>query len=126
MFGLQLHSSKTCWKALVIIILFFSFKGIIHVHLLKILITHNEKQIPLLNLLISCIPARSATQILSIKGQCTFRFSNFLIIALCSSANSLLDIKSLLVALIGLESFYQTIYKLLNQSTFDIHHILDF
>ena len=41
-------------------------------------ITHNKKQIPLLNLLINCILAKSAPQILSIKGDCTFfvKFSN--------------------------------------------------
>ena len=31
------------------------------------------------------MPANSAPQILSIKGECTFRFSNILIIGLCNS-----------------------------------------
>ena len=45
--------------------------------------------IPLLNLLINCILARSAPQILSLKDDCTFRFFNFLIIGLYNtSANS--------------------------------------
>ena len=56
------------------------------------LITHNKKRIPLLNLLINFISAKSAAQILSIKGECTFLFLDFLIIGLCnSSANSLLE-----------------------------------
>ena len=55
--------------------------------------THNKNQNPLLNLLINCIPARSATQILCIKDNYTFRFLNFLIIGLSnSSANCLFSI----------------------------------
>ena len=46
-------------------------------------ITHNKYKNPLLNLLINCISAKSAPQILSIKYEYTFRFSNFLIIGLC-------------------------------------------
>ena len=60
-------------------------------------ITHNKNQNPLLNLLINCVSARSAPQILSIKGNCTFILLNFPIIGLCSSsANSLLEIFSFL------------------------------
>ena len=55
-------------KHLVIVMPFLSFKEITHVYLLKISITHNKKQIPLLNLLIDCVSVRSASQILSIKG----------------------------------------------------------
>ena len=56
-------------------------------------ITHNKKQIPLLNFLINCISARSAPQILPVKDECTFILLNFLKIGLCNfSANSLLDI----------------------------------
>ena len=45
------------------------------------------------------IAARSAPQVLSIKGECTFLFLNSLIIGLCnSSANSLLEIFLFLVA----------------------------
>ena len=70
-------------------------EGITHACLLKISIIHNKKRIPLLSLLISCILARTAPKILSIKDECTFLFSNFLIIGLCnSSGNSLLDIIS--------------------------------
>ena len=39
---------------------------------MHISITHNKKRIPLLNLLINCIPARSAPQLLSIKDEYTF------------------------------------------------------
>ena len=43
-----------------------------------------------LDLFINFISTRSAPQIMSIKDECTFLFSNFLIIGLCnSSANSL-------------------------------------
>ena len=38
------------------------------------------------NLHSNWILAQSATQILSIKGECTFYFSNFLIIGLCNSS----------------------------------------
>ena len=86
LFGLQLGLSNTFWKALKIVIPFLSFKGITHAYLLKISITHNKKQIPLLNLLINCISAISAPQILSLNYEHTFLFSNFLIIA---SANCL-------------------------------------
>ena len=54
---------------------------------------HNQNLNPLLNLIINSISARSAPQILSIKGECTFLLLNFLIISLStSSANSLLEI----------------------------------
>ena len=60
-----------------------------HAYLLKISITHNKKRTLLLILLFDCISARSALQILSVKGECTFGLSNFLIIGLCNtSANS--------------------------------------
>ena len=63
-------------------------------------ITHNENLNPLVNLLINCISAKSAPQILSIKGECTFLLLNFLIICLCnSSANSSLEIFSFLIPL---------------------------
>ena len=58
--------------------LFSSFKGTIHAYLLKISITHNKIQNPLLNLLINCISAKSALQILSLNAEYTF-FFNFLI-----------------------------------------------
>ena len=97
--GLQLDLSEIFWKALVIVIPLSSFRGITHAYLLKISITHNKKRLPLFNLLINCILARSALQISSIKGDCSFIFLNFLIIGLCNySANSLPDIFSFLVA----------------------------
>ena len=68
-------------------------------------ITHNKNLNRSLNLLGNCISARSAPQILSIKGECTFLFSNFLIIGLCnSSANFLLDLISFLI--VPPEAFY--------------------
>ena len=68
-------------------------------YLLKISITHNKKRIDLLNLLINCISARSAPQILSIKDDCTFLLLNFQINGLFnSSVNFLLDIFLFLIA----------------------------
>ena len=73
---------------------------------------------PFLYLLINCISARTAPQILSPKGEC---ISNFLIIGLCnSSANSLFEIFPFLIPL------PEKIYKSLKQGHVDIHHILDF
>ena len=78
---------------------FLSFKDITHAYLPKISITHNKKRIPLLNLLINWISAKSAPQILSIKSECTFPFSNFPVIDLrYSSANSLFVIYSFLAS----------------------------
>ena len=47
---------------------------------------HNENRNPLLNLLINCISERSAPQILSLKDEYAFRFSDLLLIGLCSSS----------------------------------------
>ena len=75
---------------------FLYFKGIIHAYLLKMSIAHQNLN-ALLNLLINCISAKSASQMVSIKDDCTFLSSNFLVIGLCNSyANSLLDIISFL------------------------------
>ena len=63
-----------------------SFKEMTQAYLLQISITYNKKLNPLLNLLINCISAKSAYQILSIKGECTFILLNYLIIGLCNSA----------------------------------------
>ena len=83
----RFDSSKNVWKTLEIL----SFKGTIYAYFLKISIIHNKKRIPLLNLLINCISARSVPQILSIKVGCTSLSLNFQIICLCnSSANCLL------------------------------------
>ena len=75
-------NNKFFWKKFVIVISFFSFKGITHAHLLKISITHHRYLIPLLNLLINYTSARSAHQTLSIKVECIFLSWNFLIIGL--------------------------------------------
>ena len=59
-------------------------------------IIDNKKQNTLLNLLNNYVSARSGPQILSLKDEYTFRFSNFLMIGLCNfSANSWFGINSL-------------------------------
>ena len=58
---------------------FLSFKGTTQAFLLKISITCNKNLNPLLNLLINCISAKSAPQILSLNVEYTFLFLNFLI-----------------------------------------------
>ena len=64
--------------------------------------------------------ARSAPQILSIKGECTFLLLNFVIIDLSnSSANSLVEMFSFLTV-------PPEIYKPLKPVHVDIHDILDF
>ena len=74
-------------------------------YLLKISIAHNKKRIPLLNVLINYVSAKSVSQISSIKGECAFLFSKFLITGLCnSSANSLFQIFSFLT--VPLEAFF--------------------
>ena len=74
----------------------------------------------ILDLLFNCKPTRSAPKMLSIKGDYTFRFSNFLIISLHnSSANSWLGIISLLAA-------PTDVLLSRPQDLFDIYHILDF
>ena len=116
---------KIVWKALVIVIPFLSFKGITHAYLLKISITHNKKQITLLNLLVKYISAKSTPQMLSIKGKYTFLFWDFLIIGLCNfSANYWFEIFSFLIPLP--EFFLSKVYRPLKQTHIDIHHILDF
>ena len=61
-------------------------------------IAYDKNLNSLLDLIINCISARSACQVLSIKGECTFLFSHFLIVVLLnSSANSLFKIFSFLV-----------------------------
>ena len=99
LFGLQFDQSKIFWEALVIVIPFSSFKRITHEYLQKLSITHNKNRIPLLNLLIICASARYPLQILSIKGECTFIFSDILIFGFYNSlANSLFDIFSFFIA----------------------------
>ena len=101
-----------------------------HAYLLKIPIRHNKKQIPLINLLINCISAISAPQILSITGESTFLSLNFLMFGLCiSSANSLFEIFSFLTAALFAsvaappEVFYQKICKPSKKVHIDIHRI---
>ena len=97
LFGLQLYWFKFFPKELAIVAPFLSFKGIIYASLLWISITQNKNLNPSLNLLNNCISAKSALQILSRKSECTFLFSNVLIIGLCnSSAKTLLAIISFL------------------------------
>ena len=89
----------------------------------KISIAHSKIRIPLLNLFINCISARSAPQILSVKDERTFLLLSFLIIGLCnSSANSLLEIFSMSL----LKVFFQKIHKPLKQDSSGIHNTLDF
>ena len=64
------------------LITFLSFKETTQAYLLKISITHNKNLTTLLNLLINCISAKSAPQILSLNAECTFHFLDFLIIGL--------------------------------------------
>ena len=67
---------------------FFSFKEATHGYLLKTLTTHNKNLMPLSSLHINCISAKSTAQILCLKQEYTFLFSNFQIIRQCScSAN---------------------------------------
>ena len=53
------------------------FKGTTQAYLLKISITYNKNLNPLLNLLINCISAKSAPQILSLDVEYTFLFFKF-------------------------------------------------
>ena len=56
---------------------FLSFKGTTHAYLLKISITHDENRTHLLHLLINCIAATAAPQVLVLSIQLTFlKFSN--------------------------------------------------
>ena len=54
----------------------------------KISIAYNQNRIPFVGLLINCISARSASQMLSLKNEYALHVLNVLIISLCkSSAN---------------------------------------
>ena len=58
----------------------------------KISIAYNQNRIPFVGLLINCISARSASQILSRKNEYALHVLNVLIISLCkSSANDWFD-----------------------------------
>ena len=78
----------------------FIFQRKTQLYLLWISITHNKNINPWLNLLIHCISARSAPKILAIKDECTFRLSNFLIIALCYSSGNCCSVIFLLAAVL--------------------------
>ena len=78
LFGLRLDSFILFWKTLEIVTPSLSCNGKTDTYLLKILVTHNNKRIPLLNLLINYKLARAVL----------FRFSNFLIVGLCNFSAS--------------------------------------
>ena len=61
---------------------FLSFNGTTKTYLENKSIAHKRYLIPLLYLLINCISAKSTLQILSLKEEYTFLFSNFLLIGL--------------------------------------------
>ena len=87
-------SSKFFWEAFVIVMLLLSFKRTTHGYFVKISMTHNKSWSPLLYLFVYCISTRAAPQIMYLRGEYTFRFTNFLIIGLCnSSVNSWLKKK---------------------------------
>ena len=74
------------------------FTGITQAYLLWLSITPNKNLNPVFDLLINCISAKSAPQILSIKGD--FLSLNILIIGLCNSfASSLLEKFSFVIPL---------------------------
>ena len=92
-FGLQFITSNIFRKALEIVFPFLFHKGVTHAYLLQKSVTHNKNWNCLLYLLINCISARLAPQILSKKRECTFLLFTFQINGLCnSSTNSLLEI----------------------------------
>ena len=101
LFGLQLESLKICWKALVIVIPFFSFKETTYTYLLKVSMTHHTNQRLLSYPLINYISTRSASQILSLKDEYTFCFPSFLINWLCYSSADCCFEKNLILLLIA-------------------------
>ena len=95
--------------------------------------TLNKNLNLLLNLLINSISAKYVQQIFSIKGECTFLFSNFLLIGLCnSSARSVLEMVLFLIPDLfaniaaSPDVFVSKSYRPLNQVRLDIHRILNF
>ena len=71
---------------------FFDFQSNNSCIFSKISIAYNKNRIPFVGLLINCISARSASQMLSLKNEYDLRFLNVLIISLCkSSANDWFD-----------------------------------
>ena len=65
--------SKILWNTLKIVKLFLSFKETTHAYLQKASRAHNKDLKPLFYLLINCILARSASQILSLIEEKTLR-----------------------------------------------------
>ena len=72
------------WKASVIVVHFVSFKEINYIFFLRISITHRKNLNPL----------KSAPHILSIKGECKFLFSNFIVLGLDNSSVSHMVLKT--------------------------------
>ena len=64
------------------------FKRTTQAYLLKTSLTHNENLIPILNLLINYISAKSALQILSLNDEYTFLLLKFAKIGLWNSSAS--------------------------------------
>ena len=62
-------------------------------------IAHSKNLNPSLNLIINSISTKYAPQILAIKSECTFILLNVLIIGLCNSGNSLLEMFLFLIPL---------------------------
>ena len=69
LFGLRFDLSENFWNAQAIVTPFLSFNGINQAYLLKISITNNKKLNPLLSLLIDCVSAKPALQILSLNTE---------------------------------------------------------
>ena len=116
-FGLRLDSFKFFRQTFVIVIPLLSFKEITYVYLLKIPIAHNKNWILWLN----CTSARSAPQILSIKGE-----SLFLFFMLCLTY---FHFSSRFISKRGgttISFFIKKMYRPLKQDPVDIHHFLDF
>ena len=99
LFDLRADLSKIFWKASTILNPFKSFKETTQAYFLKILIKHKKNLIPLLNLHINCILAKSAPQILSLNPEQTILFLIFLIIGLCKSS---VDCKFCLISLLAI------------------------
>ena len=78
----------------------------------------------MLNLLIHCISARSAVQVLPVKDECLFHFSNVLLTGLCnSSGNTWFGIITLLMA--RPKDSLSKNHKPQKQDLFYIHNISD-
>ena len=65
------------WKALIIVIPFLSFKRETQVYVLRASMTHNKNRYPLSYLLINCVSAKSASQLLFLKVKYTLLLLKF-------------------------------------------------